>query len=101
MDEKTFSRYFKAFGDRSRLRILRLLRSKEMTVNEIVKAVGLSQSTVSRHLAVLREAGIAVDRREGQKVYYSLNKKAVQNCCVCFCDRLDVQKGRGGKGKEK
>jgi ArsR family transcriptional regulator len=97
MDERTFSRYFKAFGDPTRLRILRLLAIKEMTVNEIVAAVRLSQSTVSRHLAVLREAGIAVDRREGQKVYYSLKKKAVENCCVCFCDRLEISKPRKKK----
>ena len=100
MDEKTFSRYFKAFSDRSRLRILQLLSSREMTVTEIVKAVRLSQPTVSRHLAILREAGIAVDRKEGQKVYYSLNKKAVQNCCVCFCDELETRK-RPPKKKKK
>jgi DNA-binding transcriptional ArsR family regulator len=91
MDEKAFSKYFKAFGDRTRLRILKLLSNKEMTVNEIVDAIGLSQSTVSRHLSVLREAGIAVDRRDGQKVYYSLKKQAVENCCSCFCDRLEIE----------
>jgi DNA-binding transcriptional ArsR family regulator len=101
MDQKTFSKYFKAFGDRSRLRILQLLSCKEMTVNDIVKAVGLSQPTVSRHLAILRDAGIAVDRREGQKVYYSLNKKAVQNCCICFCDDLEIQKRAGRRRKKK
>jgi ArsR family transcriptional regulator len=100
MDEKTFSRYFKAFSDRTRLRILQLLSSKEMTVTEIVKAVRLSQPTVSRHLAILREAGIAVDRKDGQKVYYSLNKKAVKNCCVCFCDELETRK-RPPKKKKK
>ena len=100
MNEKTFSKYFKAFSDRSRLRILQLLSSKEMTVNEIVKAVHLSQPTVSRHLAILRDAGIAVDRRDGQRVYYSLNKKAVQNCCICFCDELETRK-RPAKKKKK
>ena len=100
MDEKTFSKYFKAFSDRSRLRILQLVSCKEMTVTEIVKAVHLSQPTVSRHLAILREAGIAVDRRDGQRVYYSLNKKAVQNCCICFCDGLETRK-RPAKKKKK
>jgi ArsR family transcriptional regulator len=90
MDDKAFSRYFKAFGDPSRLRILQLISAKEMTVNDIVKAMRLSQPTVSRHLAILRDAGIATDRREGQSVYYSLNKKAVENCCVCFCDCLET-----------
>lgn len=97
MDEKTFSKYFKAFGDRTRLRILKLLSTREMTVNDIVRAVGLSQSTVSRHLAILREAGIAIDRREGQKVYYGLKKEAVKNCCICFCDRLEIRPPRKKK----
>lgn len=99
MNEKTFSKYFKAFSDRSRLRILQLLSSKEMTVNEIVKAVHLSQPTVSRHLAILRDAGIAIDRRDGQRIYYSLNKKAVQNCCICFCDGLETRKPPAKKKK--
>jgi DNA-binding transcriptional ArsR family regulator len=100
MDEKTFSRYFKAFRDPTRRRILQLLSRREMTVNQIVKAVGLSQPTVSRHLAMLRDAGVAVDRRDGQKVFYSLNKKAVANCCVCFCDDLKIG-GPAPKGRKK
>lgn len=101
MDQKTFSRYFKAFGDPTRRRILRLLSCKEMTVNEIVKAVGLSQPTVSRHLALLRGAGIVIDRRDGQKVYYSLDRKAVANCCTCFCDDLKIEGSVPRKGKKK
>ena len=68
MDEKQFSRYFKAFGDPSRLRILQALTSREMTVGEITAKIGLAQPTISRHLALMRDSGIVVDRREGQKV---------------------------------
>lgn len=103
MNEKKFSKYFKAFGEPSRLRILELLSSKELTVNEIVEAIGLSQPTVSRHLAVLREAGMVIDRRDGQKVYYILNKQAVGNCCEGFCNCLEIQviDRRKKKKKEK
>ena len=72
-EEQKFSKYFKAIGDPSRLRILYLLSGKELTVNEIAEKIGLSQSTISRHLAILRDAEVAIDRREGQKVFYSLN----------------------------
>jgi DNA-binding transcriptional ArsR family regulator len=89
--EKQFSKYFKAFSDQSRLRIVILLANKELTVGEIVKAMDISQPTVSRHLAVLRQADIVVDRREGQKVYYSLNKKAVGGCCYGFCECLEIK----------
>ena len=91
IDEKSFSKYFKAFGDRSRLKILSMLTCKELTVNEIVAKVDLSQPTVSRHLGILREAGVVIDRREGQKVYYGLNKGAVQDCCEGFCDCLMIR----------
>lgn len=90
MDERTYSRYFKAFGDPTRLRILTLLASKEMAVNEIVKKVKLTQPTVSRHLGILRDAGVVVDRREGQQVFYSLNKQNVAGCCEGFCDCLAI-----------
>ena len=101
MDERTYSKYFKAFGDPSRLRILSLLSCKEMTVNEITKAVGLSQPTVSRHLAILREAEIVADRREGQQVHYSLDKRAVETCCQGFCNGLAIRLRVPGKDKKR
>ena len=91
LDDRSFSKYFKAFSDQSRLKILKLLTSKELTVNEIVAKIGLSQPTVSRHLGILREAGVVIDRRDGQKVYYGLNKGAVQNCCEGFCSCLMIR----------
>jgi len=90
MEQKQYTRYFKAFGDNSRFRIIQLLAAKEMSVNEIAEAIGLSQPTVSRHLAILREADVVNDRREGQQVFYSLNKNAVQTCCAGFCDCLEI-----------
>jgi len=70
LDERKFSKSFKAFGDLSRLRIVGFLAVKDMTVNEIVLRVNLSQSTVSRHLGVLRYAEIVIDRRDGRRVIY-------------------------------
>lgn len=101
MDEKSFSKYFKAFSDKSRLRILLLLSSKELAVNEIAAAVGLSQPTVSRHLGILREAGVVTDRREGQQVHYSINRGVVAGCCADFCDCLDVSRSGTKKAKKK
>jgi len=90
MDTRTFSKYFKAFGDPTRLKIINLLAAKEMTVNEIAEKIGLSQPTISRHLGVLRDAQVVIDRRDGQKVYYSLNRESVQSCCSGFCDCLKI-----------
>lgn len=100
MDEKSYSKYFKAFGDRSRLRILALLAVKEMTVNNIARSIKLSQPTVSRHLGILRDANIVIDRREGQQVFYSLNKQAVEDCCSGFCCCLSIPTSDSNKKKK-
>ncbi|MCK4572756.1 MAG: winged helix-turn-helix transcriptional regulator [candidate division Zixibacteria bacterium] len=100
MEERIYSKYFKAFGEPTRIRILRMLSDKEMTVGHIVKKVGLSQPTVSRHLAILREAGIVTDRRDGQQVFYSLNKGTVQECCSGFCDCLEIKHTQSKKSRK-
>ena len=55
-----------------RLKILCLVGSQELSVLEIVDAVGTSQSNVSQHLGVLRDHGILVSRKEANKVYYKI-----------------------------
>ena len=91
IDEKRYSKLFKAFGDKSRLRIIAIVADNELTVNEITEKIGLSQPTVSRHLAILKEAGIVSDRREKQRVFYALNKESVQACCLGFCNCLEIE----------
>lgn len=61
---------FKAMADESRLRILRAVSMAELSVVELVTVLGLPQSTVSRHLKPLREAGLVEARRNGTYVYY-------------------------------
>ena len=63
---------FKALADETRLRILNLIRHRELCVCQLVDVLGLGQSKVSRHLAHLRNAGLVQDRREGLWMYYSL-----------------------------
>ena len=67
---------FKILGDLTRLRVLLLLsREGELCVCELTHALGEIQPKISRHLALLREAGIVLDRRQGQWVYYRMNPK--------------------------
>jgi ArsR family transcriptional regulator len=56
-----------------RLKILCLVGNQELSVLEIVEAVGTSQSNISQHLAVLRDQGLLVARREAQKVFYRID----------------------------
>ncbi|MBP7056564.1 MAG: winged helix-turn-helix transcriptional regulator [Candidatus Omnitrophica bacterium] len=86
---------FKALSDPTRLRIMVLLAEKELCVCQIEDAMNLSQVKVSRHLNVLRHAGLVNSRREGLWAYYSHTKP--KNCLekrvfACFkkCLRKDA-----------
>jgi ArsR family transcriptional regulator, virulence genes transcriptional regulator len=67
----------KAIGNPTRLMILCRIAEGECSVREIEATLGLSQSTISQHLAVLRLHGAVTTRREGQTVFYSLADKGV------------------------
>ena len=71
---KKTEKIFKALGENNRLRIVNMLMSKPMCVCEITEIIGLSQSTVSGHLKVLKEAEIIEDTKEGLWVEYRLTK---------------------------
>ena len=66
------SRIFKALADQTRLKILGLLKVREMCVCEIMVALELTQPTASYHLGLLENAGLVKDRKEGKWVFYSL-----------------------------
>mgnify|MGYP000366940178 CR=1 FL=1 len=67
---------FRAVADRTRQHLLRLLLSEELKVSELVEILGQPQSTISRHLQVLRSAGLVKDRRQGTSVCYSASSSA-------------------------
>ena len=62
----------KAAADRNRLRIINMLQARPLCVCEITAVLGLSQSTVSGHLRVLRDAGLVLDDKSGLWVEYRL-----------------------------
>jgi len=65
-----------AMANKSRLLILCQLAESEKSVGELQPLIGLSQSALSQHLAVLREKQLVGTRREGQQIYYSLASRA-------------------------
>ena len=69
---KQTTQLLKALTDETRLRILALLGQGELCVCDLIAVLQLPQSTVSRHLALLRNAGWVVDRRQGLWMYYRL-----------------------------
>jgi len=75
----TSNRAFRALADETRRMILRLLRAGPLTSGEIADRFDSSWPTVSRHLAVLREAGLVVTERHGQEIRYELNTSVFQD----------------------
>ena len=67
-------RLYRALGDESRLRILRLLADKDLYLTEIAQQMELSKPTVKHHLAMLRVAGLVTVTEEGNVTYYSLRR---------------------------
>ena len=66
--------FFPALADPTRLRCLLLLAAEgELCVCELTHALDESQPKISRHLALLRESGVVLDRRQGQWIYYRIN----------------------------
>jgi len=88
---KQYIDLFKTLSDETRLRIMVLLSEKELCVCQIEAALGLPQTKVSRHLTVLRYAGLAKDRRDGLWIYYSLaepKNRVEENLFNCFRECL-------------
>jgi len=94
------ARIAKALAHPSRLLILDALADGEMCVCELTELVGADQSTVSKHLAVLKQAGIVDDRKEGVMTYYRVKICCLREFWGCIeavlKDNLETQKAAVG-----
>jgi ArsR family transcriptional regulator, arsenate/arsenite/antimonite-responsive transcriptional repressor len=73
--------FAKAIADETRQRIMTLCCCKALTVSDITIQIGVSQPTVSHHLAILRDANLVTVKREGRETFYSLNQERITLCC--------------------
>ncbi|CAK0742646.1 ArsR family transcriptional regulator, arsenate/arsenite/antimonite-responsive transcriptional repressor [Azospirillaceae bacterium] len=71
-----FEQVAKAVADPSRIRILKLLELGELCVCQVTMVLGLAPATVSKHLSLLRMAGLATQRKSGRWVYYGLASRS-------------------------
>jgi ArsR family transcriptional regulator, arsenate/arsenite/antimonite-responsive transcriptional repressor len=78
------ARVAKAMAHPSRLIILEALQEREWCVCELTELVGADQSTVSKHLAVLKQAGLVEDRKEGVMIYYRPKVKCLEGFWRCI-----------------
>jgi len=72
-DVRPLTRAFRALGDETRIRIVALLVHGELCVCHLESALGISQPNCSRHLGILKAAGIVDSRRDGTWVYYRIS----------------------------
>jgi len=93
--------FFMALADKTRLRLLNLMRQDEICVCFFTEVLGESQPKISRHLAYLRNAGIVEARREGKWMHYSISEpkdenagKVLDEVLAWLASQDDMQKDR-------
>lgn len=78
------ARIAKALAHPVRLMMLDVLADRECCVCELTALTRLDQSTVSKHLALLKQAGILADRKEGTKTFFQLKTHCLQGMWTCI-----------------
>ena len=85
------ARRFRALGDPLRVRMLDLLRDQELSVTTLADQLGAGQQNVSKHLALLVDAGMLARRKQGNHVYYRIADEGVFALCEQVCGSLQAQ----------
>jgi len=85
------ARRFRVLSDPTRIKLLDWLRTREASVQELAERIGSTQQNVSKHLAVLLQAGIVGRRKVGNYSYYSIADEGVFALCEEVCGSLADQ----------
>ena len=84
---------FRAMADPTRRRILELLGGGDRAAGEIAEHFAMTKPAISHHLSVLKDAGLAAERRAGQRVIYSLEPGTIAGAWNVFMSKLCSKKG--------
>ena len=87
------SNFFKIIGDTTRTKILFAIDNNEMCVCDIANTLGISKSSISHQLSVLKENGIIKSRRSGKEVYYTLDDEHVSEVFEVALEHINHKKG--------
>jgi DNA-binding transcriptional ArsR family regulator len=85
------ARRFRVLAEPTRIKLLDLLREREASVQELIEAIGSSEQNVSKHLGVLRQAGIVRRSKRGNFSYYSIADAGVFALCEHVCGGLAAE----------
>ncbi len=91
------ARISKALAHSTRLYIIHKLDEQEYCVKELTELIGADISTVSKHLTVLKNAGIIIDEKRGNCVYYKLECHCVLTMFSCLTNVIDSNKSKMSK----
>ncbi len=75
---KNLVNFFRAMGEDTRVKIIMMLLEEEMCICELMEELKLSQSAVSHHVKILKQADLVNDRRNGKWTFYSINKQSFE-----------------------
>lgn len=89
MNLKQRTAVFKALGHPARLKMVDALGDGERCVCELVEVAGLKWPTVSRHLAILKQAGVVEDEKRGKQVFYRLKLCCIADMNNCLDGKTD------------
>jgi len=97
------ARWLKVLSVGTRVRIVQLLKGRALCVNALAHRLGVTQSAVSQHLRVLREAGLVIDEKRGYYVHYRLNGETFSKWKESINHALEVKPDNcpGKKGRPK
>jgi DNA-binding transcriptional ArsR family regulator len=91
----------KALADGTRRDILELLKERDLSAGEIASKFDLTKPAISHHLTVLKAAGLAVERREGQQIIYSLREDSILQMVEGFLAKLCSKKNAHVEGQKE
>jgi ArsR family transcriptional regulator, arsenate/arsenite/antimonite-responsive transcriptional repressor len=89
------AKVIKALAHPSRIFMVEYISKNDVSVSELAEEIGADVSTISKHLSILKQAGILIDRKEGNRVLYSLLCPCIMNFIHCIDDVIvqDAKKG--------
>ena len=97
---KSSADLFKLLSVDTRIGIIEALKKRSLSVGDVAKAGGVTQSAASQHLRVLKDAGLVTAERQGYFIYYTLDRDALEECrtrlnriCTCGCIESSVNEG--------
>ncbi|MBZ0253428.1 MAG: metalloregulator ArsR/SmtB family transcription factor [Candidatus Methylomirabilis sp.] len=74
-DVKEFTRILRLMSNPTRMQLLLILSKQECGLNELCELLDIPHPSASHHLSLMKMSGLVLDRREGKKVYYTLNRE--------------------------